>query len=306
MASARSILPRAPPTCAASFPMPSGRWPSSTPPAPCSIPPPTATASARRSISAFSTPTRRAFSPSSSSISRRACSSSNRPATIFSSSCASRPRTKPCAPASPIASAPSPAARVAEPRGVSMSPDAFDRALAAAVSRYLAEVAGPHEHLSLLRWQMAEGHRLDGRETLPGHLTTSAIVLSPDHGQILLIDHATIGRWLQPGGHYEESAFFHLSARREAEEETAVTDLALHPWHRGADLPFVIDSHDVPGKASRHEPAHVHHDFQYLFLADPDRPLTPQLEEVHAARWHDIAMLNDFAPKAAARLKSIL
>ncbi len=188
---------------------------------------------------------------------------------------------------------------------MTMTPDAFDAALAAAVARYLGEVATPREHLSLLRWQMREGHRLDQRTTFPGHLTTSAVILSPDHRRTLLIDHVTIGRWLQPGGHYEPSAFFHLSARREAEEETAVSGLTLHPWHAGTDLPFVIDSHDVPGKPSRNEPQHIHHDLQYLFVADPALPLVAQLDEVHAAQWQDVAMLGDFAPKVLERLKAV-
>lgn len=186
-----------------------------------------------------------------------------------------------------------------------MTPDAFDTALAAAVARYLGEVATPREHLSLLRWQMVEGHRLDQRTTFPGHLTTSAVILSPDHSQTLLIDHVTIGRWLQPGGHYEPADHFHLSAMREAVEETGVAGLALHPWHRGSDLPFVIDSHDVPGKPSRNEPPHIHHDLQYLFIADPAAPLVAQLEEVHAAQWQDAAMLGDFAPKVLERLKAV-
>jgi 8-oxo-dGTP pyrophosphatase MutT (NUDIX family) len=186
-----------------------------------------------------------------------------------------------------------------------MTPQTFDSALAAILDRYLAEVATPREHLSLLRWQMSAGHRLDQRTTFPGHLTTSAVVLSPDHRQTLLIDHVTIGRWLQPGGHYEPAEFFHLSAMREAVEETGVTGLSLHPWHRGTDLPFVIDSHDVPGKPSRSEPPHVHHDLQYLFVADPALPLVAQLEEVHAAQWQDAARLGEFAPKVLERLTSL-
>lgn len=186
-----------------------------------------------------------------------------------------------------------------------MSPESFPIALGTAVSRYRAEVATPAEHLSLLRWQMDQNHRLDLRETMPGHLTTSAIVLSPDHAKILVIDHVTIGRWLQPGGHYEPSAFFHQSAQREAEEETGVTGLKLHPWHQNQDLPFVIDSHDVPGKRSRNEAPHVHHDLQFLFVADPTLPLVAQLEEVHAAQWRKAEMLWEFAPKAAERLKGV-
>ena len=181
----------------------------------------------------------------------------------------------------------------------------FRNALTHAVERYRAEIAGSHEHLALLRWQMAEGHALDRRDTFPGHLTTSAFVLSPDHAQILLIDHVVIGRWLQPGGHYEPAARFHDSALREAVEETGVAGPVLHPWHRGGDLPFAIDSHEVPGNPRRNEPPHIHHDLQYLFLADPEAPLVAQIEEVHAAAWKPLAELADIAPLGLARIRSL-
>lgn len=186
-----------------------------------------------------------------------------------------------------------------------MSQPAFSARLEAAVARYRAEIAGPREHLSLLRWQMAQGHALDSRDTFPGHVTTSAYLLSPDHKSILLIDHVVIGRWLQPGGHWEEAESFHASAAREALEETGVQGLRLHPWHQGTDMPFVIDSHDVPGKPARGEPAHVHHDLQYLFLADPAAPLVAQIEEVHAAAWKPLVELADIAPLGLERIKSL-
>lgn len=173
------------------------------------------------------------------------------------------------------------------------------------VSRYLAEVAGPRERLALLRWQIAERHALDRRETMPGHATTSAFVLSPDHAQVLLIDHVVIGRWLQPGGHYEPAAHFHDSALREAVEETGVASPILHPWHRDGDLPFTIDSHEVPGNPRRSEPPHIHHDLQYLFVADPALPLIAQEEEVHAAAWKPVSALADIAPLAFARLRTV-
>ncbi|MGW9330965.1 NUDIX hydrolase [Bosea sp. NPDC055594] len=173
------------------------------------------------------------------------------------------------------------------------------------VTRYRSEVAGPREHLALLRWQIGERHALAERDTFPGHVTTSAFVLSPDHARILLIDHVVIGRWLQPGGHYEPAPRFHESAAREAVEETGVAGLSLHPWHRSGDLPFAIDSHEVPGKPSRGEPAHIHHDLQYLFLADPALPLVAQEEEVHAAAWKPVAELAEIAPVAFARLQGL-
>jgi 8-oxo-dGTP pyrophosphatase MutT (NUDIX family) len=181
----------------------------------------------------------------------------------------------------------------------------FAARLTEAVTRYRAEIAGPREHLSLLRWQIDQGHALDSRDTFPGHVTTSAYVLSPDHSRILLIDHVVIGRWLQPGGHWEVAESFHASAAREALEETGVQGLRLHPWHEGSDAPFVIDSHDVPGKPSRGELAHVHHDLQYLFLADPGAPLVAQIEEVHAAAWKPLTELADIAPLGLARIRSL-
>ncbi|MET3924121.1 NUDIX domain-containing protein [Devosia sp. 2618] len=181
----------------------------------------------------------------------------------------------------------------------------FAAHLEATIAHYLRVTAAPGEMLSLLRWQIGQADRLDLRTTMPGHLTTSAIVLSPDHQQVLLIDHVTIGRWLQPGGHYEPSEHFWQSAEREAVEETGITGLRLHQWHGGTDRPFVIDSHDVPGKPARNEPPHVHHDLQYLFIADPAAPLVHQVEEVHAAKWAPIAELDGISPKAAVRLRTI-
>lgn len=186
-----------------------------------------------------------------------------------------------------------------------MVPDRFLSRLADTVATYRSQIAGPHEHLSLLRWQIDAGHRLDDRATLPGHVTTSALILSPDHRQTLLIDHIVIGRWLQPGGHYEPAEAFYLSARREAVEETGITNLTLHPWHRNGDVPFAIDSHEVPGNPRRAERPHVHHDLQYLFLADPAVPLSAQLDEVHAVAWQPIAAMADFAPRALARIHAL-
>ncbi len=173
------------------------------------------------------------------------------------------------------------------------------------VTRWRSAVAMPHQHLALLRWQIAQGHALDQRSTWPGHVTTSAIVLSPDHAQVLLIDHVAIGRWLQPGGHYEPASYFFESAAREAVEETGVAGLVLHPWHKGGDLPFAIDSHEVPGKPPRGEPDHIHHDLQYLFITDPAQPLTAQADEVHAAAWHPVERLAAIAPGAFARFADL-
>lgn len=181
----------------------------------------------------------------------------------------------------------------------------FMSALRHVVSGYLSQDAGAHEHLSLLRWQIDEGHALDSRETYPGHITTSALIVSPDLSATLLIDHLVLKRWLQPGGHYEPAGSFWESALREGIEETGLATLTLHPWHRNADRPFVIDSHDVPGKPSRGERPHVHHDLQFVFVADPANSLVAQLDEVAAARWHPIDALAEVCPRGYRRLDQL-
>ncbi|MCE2932882.1 MAG: NUDIX domain-containing protein, partial [Hyphomicrobiales bacterium] len=103
--------------------------------------------------------------------------------------------------------------------------------LRAIVETYLAHEAESDEWLPVLTWQIDQQHALDNRDTYPGHVTTSAILLSPDGTETLLIDHKTLKRWLQPGGHYEPAETFWLSARREAEEETGLSAPPLHPWH---------------------------------------------------------------------------
>ena len=165
--------------------------------------------------------------------------------------------------------------------------------LARLIERYRSDVALPTERLSLLRWQIAQGHALEDRATLPGHVTTSAIIVSPDHGQVLLIDHITIGRWLQPGGHYEPADHFHVSAAREAVEETGLSRLQLL-WGGDQLVPLDIDVHEIPARYDEQgnliEEAHEHHDIRFLFVAVDESPVVAS-DESHAAQWFDRAEL---------------
>ena len=62
----------------------------------------------------------------------------------------------------------------------------------------------------------------------PGHITASALVLDHTGTQALLTLHPRVGRWLQLGGHCEESdADIAAAALREATEESGITGLRL-------------------------------------------------------------------------------
>jgi 8-oxo-dGTP pyrophosphatase MutT (NUDIX family) len=160
----------------------------------------------------------------------------------------------------------------------------------------------PH---ALLRGQIGRGDRIHDRRTSPGHATTSAFILSRDGASTLLIEHRALGRWLQPGGHYEPPGALAESALREAAEETGLGSLGLDRWHARSGLPIDLDTHRIPPRPSRDEPAHWHHDFRYVVRADPAEPLRPGLSEVAAAAWRPAAMLAEIAPLAFARMKRL-
>ena len=111
----------------------------------------------------------------------------------------------------------------------------------------------------------------------PGHLTASAVVVDHELERALLIFHAKLGLWLQPGGHFEPAELDPLSAAlREVREETGIAALpyegdALRPGSPPDDLPtrslLDLDVHAIPARKS--EPLHHHFDLRFLVVAPP-------------------------------------
>lgn len=68
------------------------------------------------------------------------------------------------------------------------------------------------------------------RACVPGHITASTLVLDETGGRVLLTLHPRLGRWVQLGGHCEDSDIdIFGAALREAIEESGVDDLLLSP-----------------------------------------------------------------------------
>lgn len=90
--------------------------------------------------------------------------------------------------------------------------------------------------------------------------------------------HRRIGRWLQTGGHIEQTdPSLAAAAVREAQEESGLTDLGLDP------TPLLLSRHEVPCGPVR--PTY-HLDVQYLLLAD--QLVSPDIsEESLDLRWFD-------------------
>ncbi len=113
----------------------------------------------------------------------------------------------------------------------------------------------------------------------PGHLTGSALVLDPATGRVLLIHHAKLDRWLQPGGHADGEGNLGLVALTEATEETGLEGLRL------VTPAIDIDVHAIAARPG--EPAHDHLDLRFLVLCGPDTRAVPNAE-TRGARWIDV------------------
>lgn len=99
---------------------------------------------------------------------------------------------------------------------------------------------------------------LSKQNTDPGHFTASGFVRNPETNKFVFIFHPKFQKWIQPGGHLDESdSHILLAAQREIEEETGLTDII---W----DGTLRLDIHNVPANSAIG--AHQHWDLQFGFL----------------------------------------
>lgn len=165
------------------------------------------------------------------------------------------------------------------------------------VDEYLEQYPDEAERLRKLQDRLDIDEIFNNRKSFNGHGTGAAIILSPDKEKMLLIHHAFLDKWLQPGGHWDpEDPDPWTVAKREAYEETGQEGLELLPvLAKKPHVPIDIDSHDIPAREKKGEPAHVHHDFRYVFIAQHDT-LIPQEGEVTEACWIPLEEVGVYAP----------
>lgn len=109
----------------------------------------------------------------------------------------------------------------------------------------------------------------------PGHVTASAFVVNRERTRLLMIHHAKLRRWLQPGGHVDPGEDVLTAAIREVEEETGVVGRPV------GDGIFDVDVHSIPARRDR--PAHTHFDVRFLLEALSDE--LADSDEVLGVRW---------------------
>jgi 8-oxo-dGTP pyrophosphatase MutT (NUDIX family) len=143
----------------------------------------------------------------------------------------------------------------------------------------------PDSEQELLRKEYVEvlhsGAASVSRTGRPGHLTASGIILDPAAARTLLVLHAKLGLWVQPGGHCESGDdSLRSAALRECAEETGVSGLEVSP------SPVVLSRHCAPCGAD------THFDVQYLVVA-PAGAQPSVSDESHDVRWFSVAELPD-------------
>ena len=139
-------------------------------------------------------------------------------------------------------------------------------------SAYPEEIRFKEQFLNLL-----DSPRCFYRNHLPGHITASAWILNHDKSKVLLLKHAKLNKWLQPGGHADGDENVLQVALKEAEEETGLRDMLLL-----SEGIYDLDIHTIP---ARHDFAeHLHYDIRFCFEAGEEAPLTIN-EESTGLKW---------------------
>jgi 8-oxo-dGTP pyrophosphatase MutT (NUDIX family) len=121
--------------------------------------------------------------------------------------------------------------------------------------------------------------RPDGclRECVPGHITGSALVLDDTGTHALLTLHPRFGRWLQLGGHCEESdTDIVAAALREATEESGIDDLTIDPEPGALHVHPVTCSLGVPTR---------HLDMQFIVRAPANAEIAVSDESLDLRWW---------------------
>jgi len=135
------------------------------------------------------------------------------------------------------------------------------------------------DRIAMLRLA-AELEEPTSRDQTRAHFTASAFVVDERCERVCLVEHAKLGRLLQPGGHVEPTdESLEAAALREALEETQL-QLDFHP---AAPRPFDLDIHQIPERPG--EPGHFHLDVRYLVVGRGD--------PCHGAAWYAFGEAGD-------------
>ncbi len=115
------------------------------------------------------------------------------------------------------------------------------------------------------------------RELAHGHLTSSAWLINKQGDKALLMKHAKLKIWVQPGGHADGEHNLLKVAIKESQEESGIIN--IEPVFN--DI-FDLDIHLIP--ANIKEQAHYHYDVRFLLQVKSEEDFIPNQESLEL-RW---------------------
>lgn len=169
----------------------------------------------------------------------------------------------------------------------------FRRNIEQCYLKYLQIFPQEGKRLVRLHQCLEAGAPIHARSEMQGHVTASAVILSADRSQMLLVHHRGLNVWIAPGGHYDltDGELWH-TAEREASEETNVSGLVLDQLY-GTDrgVPLDIDIHFIPARPERNEGSHYHFDWRYVFRAPRDFEIIRATRELIDVAWKPVSSI---------------
>ena len=153
--------------------------------------------------------------------------------------------------------------------------------LQALLARHVPTDEKERADLERMRQYAATLEQPFSRSQATAHFTGSAVVVDPEGGRVVMLHHAKLKRWLQPGGHADvaDGGEMEATALREAREETGCR-VHVHP---AAVRPLDVDIHTIP--ARRDEPEHHHLDVRFLLVAEDPEALVHDPAESTGVQW---------------------
>lgn len=134
------------------------------------------------------------------------------------------------------------------------------------------------------------------RSCVPGHITASALVVADSGDEVLLTLHPRLGRWVQLGGHCEDTdSDITAAALREATEESGIDGLTVDAHLGAIHVHALTCSLGVPTR---------HLDLQFIARAPKDAEIAISDESLDL-RWWPANGLPPGTDSALAHLVSV-